>query len=840
MAEHGGKAPPKNGGREKKSGGFWGFLGDVLSNVSVDINLGKPGRPGASARNPTDPAERMEPVHAERKEAYEETIYRKSEGAVGTAPAVRVDRDRKVIARSLDARMGGQADTKMPQGGGSPLSRDVRAKMEPRLGSDLSDVRVHTGGESASAAEKLGARAFTTGSDVHFGAGQFAPGTKEGDRLIAHELTHVVQGQKSGVQRKADDGSGDAAAGADAAEGEQRVSQPHEPAEKEADAVADKVTDDLHAGDAADSGKGADKHGSAGGRAKGGEKAAAAGKGAQKSGPPGASAHAGGEKKGADGGGAHGDSAPAAQKDHGDAKASGAPPAASQKAETKEAAPAVGAKLVRAPVPINERVSDSSVGRKIFRQEKKKPPAPAPAPAPAATPAKPAAGGAQQQTPAAKPQVLWDGVTVKAPMSSGTERVQVRPAAPGADGNVGLWVANQPGATRLLAINKVFTGEKVQNQAGGRVVAAAIGKIADIEAAVTAVQVAKGKVDQDKISMLEGKANEAAAVVSDVGSKLRTNSLEGADHVRPMTNKVRLEFDKPDPADWKKPYVNKFIAEMVSQLQKQNTGINELTVDEWVVNREKFSPSEHLNDLDKKAKDAVLETLKERCEEGLPRATERLKNLKVKKAKLDAGLQALQAAAGAAPDVIKEALKKAKEAASDIKSTEAEIQGYIDAPPEIAAGLAGQKMDTTKLQGAGGREDAQTAWANKHKKAKAAIMKLIEANDPLVQEWVGIVKEVGELAVLHDPDQIAGGHGDIEKLPVVKEPTDANDTDGHAAWRDYLTKVKSHLGVKDINGSLGSQWKKQITVLQNAITADPDCPQEAYPLRKVNAQFVPK
>jgi putative RNase toxin 15 of polymorphic toxin system len=117
---------------------------------------------------------------------------------------------------------------------------------------------------------------------------------------------------------------------------------------------------------------------------------------------------------------------------------------------------------------------------------------------------------------------------------------------------------------------------------------------------------------------------------------------------------------------------------------------------------------------------------------------------------------------------------------------------------------------------------------------------MIQANDPLVQEWTGIVKEVGDLAVLHDPDQIAGGHGDIAPLPVVKEPTDPNDSDGHASWRSYLAAVKSHLGVKDINGSLGSQWKQRIADLYNEITTDADCPQEAYPLRKVNAQFVPK
>ena len=228
MAEHGGKAPPPKKGAEKKSGGgFWSFVGDVLSNVSVNVNVGARG--GA----------RGEGVQAERKEAYDETIYRKTDGKEGVAPAVRVERDRHAIARSLDGRAGGGAKPKVPEGSGAPLSRDVRAKMEPRLGSDLGDVRVHTSGDSATAAEGLSARAFTVGNDVHFGSGQFQPGTKEGDKLLAHELTHVVQGQKSGVQRKADDKSGDAK--------DHDVSDPNEPAEKEADAVGAEVAEGLHA-----------------------------------------------------------------------------------------------------------------------------------------------------------------------------------------------------------------------------------------------------------------------------------------------------------------------------------------------------------------------------------------------------------------------------------------------------------------------------------------------------------------------------------------------------------------------------------------------------------------
>jgi hypothetical protein len=152
---------------------------------------------------------------------------------------------RKRQVQRKAARQAG-AGAKIPETGGTGLEAGLRERMEPQLGADLSNVKVHTGGESATAAEKLGARAFTTGSDVHFGAGEFAPGTKEGDRLLAHELTHAVQAQKSGIQRKpaASDHAGEEHGNGEA--GDHRVSQPGEPAEQEADAVADGVAEKLH------------------------------------------------------------------------------------------------------------------------------------------------------------------------------------------------------------------------------------------------------------------------------------------------------------------------------------------------------------------------------------------------------------------------------------------------------------------------------------------------------------------------------------------------------------------------------------------------------------------
>jgi hypothetical protein len=65
--------------------------------------------------------------------------------------------------------------------------------MELRFGFDFSQVRVHTDAQAAESARAVNALAYTVGSDIVFGAGQYAPGTAAGKRLLAHELTHVVQ-----------------------------------------------------------------------------------------------------------------------------------------------------------------------------------------------------------------------------------------------------------------------------------------------------------------------------------------------------------------------------------------------------------------------------------------------------------------------------------------------------------------------------------------------------------------------------------------------------------------------------------------------------------------------
>lgn len=79
------------------------------------------------------------------------------------------------------------------RGGGQPLPASTRAFFEPRFGYDFSQVRIHTDARAAETARTLNARAFTVGQDVVFGAGQYSPRTAEGRKLLAHEITHVVQ-----------------------------------------------------------------------------------------------------------------------------------------------------------------------------------------------------------------------------------------------------------------------------------------------------------------------------------------------------------------------------------------------------------------------------------------------------------------------------------------------------------------------------------------------------------------------------------------------------------------------------------------------------------------------
>jgi len=85
---------------------------------------------------------------------------------------------------------------------GEPLDAGTRAFFEPRFGHDFRNVRVHSDAKAQQSAHEVGAIAYTVGNDIVFGAGRYEPTTHEGQRLFAHELTHVIQQQAGSMSGK--------------------------------------------------------------------------------------------------------------------------------------------------------------------------------------------------------------------------------------------------------------------------------------------------------------------------------------------------------------------------------------------------------------------------------------------------------------------------------------------------------------------------------------------------------------------------------------------------------------------------------------------------------------
>lgn len=90
------------------------------------------------------------------------------------------------------------------KGSGSTLSDNVRSEMESSFGVNFSQVKIHTNSSAIQMNKNIGAQAFTHGSDVYFNEGKYNPTSFQGKKLLAHELTHVVQqrGGAKSIQRQ--------------------------------------------------------------------------------------------------------------------------------------------------------------------------------------------------------------------------------------------------------------------------------------------------------------------------------------------------------------------------------------------------------------------------------------------------------------------------------------------------------------------------------------------------------------------------------------------------------------------------------------------------------------
>ena len=142
--------------------------------------------------------EEEEPVQLKADiEDDQETVQKKSASG---------EEEKEVQLKALDSRLNDG------EGRGNSLSPDMRREMETSFGADFGHVGIHTDQEAVQLAQGLGAQAFTHGSDIYFNRGKYDTSSSEGKRLLAHELTHVVQQgstlKKKRIQRQLAYGSG--------------------------------------------------------------------------------------------------------------------------------------------------------------------------------------------------------------------------------------------------------------------------------------------------------------------------------------------------------------------------------------------------------------------------------------------------------------------------------------------------------------------------------------------------------------------------------------------------------------------------------------------------------
>ncbi len=192
---------------------FAGAAGDIYLERGDAQSEFAPLLPSAQALFAAHPAPAARPTQAKASPKAAAPIRRAAETAsspMGDASSA--------VARAVE------------QSPGAPLAAGSRSKLESSYGADLGGVRVHTDTVASDAARSVSARAFTTGQDVFFRAGQYSPGTAAGEKLLAHEVAHTVQQGSGGtaVARQADSSS-------------LQISEPGDRVEREAEAAAERA-----------------------------------------------------------------------------------------------------------------------------------------------------------------------------------------------------------------------------------------------------------------------------------------------------------------------------------------------------------------------------------------------------------------------------------------------------------------------------------------------------------------------------------------------------------------------------------------------------------------------
>ena len=175
--------------------------------LQAKLRIGQPGDVyEQEADRVADEVMRMlEPQTVSREDLHTRRVYQGEEEELRRQPEEEEEEEllqtKEISGQNAETTPDLESPINAIRGGGKPLAESERAYFEPRFGADFSQVKVHTGAQAAESTRVMNAHAFTLGQDVVFGEGQYSPQTSSGKKLLAHELSHVMQQEIHGSIR---------------------------------------------------------------------------------------------------------------------------------------------------------------------------------------------------------------------------------------------------------------------------------------------------------------------------------------------------------------------------------------------------------------------------------------------------------------------------------------------------------------------------------------------------------------------------------------------------------------------------------------------------------------
>jgi hypothetical protein len=168
------------------------YVQRVVIGIQAKLKIGQPGdKYEQEADQVADAVMQMAEPEVQRQSEEEDLIQPKplSEQIPPLVQRQAGEDNKKEVIPEVQARINALKEN------GTPLPESERAFFEPRFGVIFNRVRIHTDNNAAEMANSIHAKAFTVGKDIFFGKGEYASSTGSGRRLLAHELTHVLQQQ---------------------------------------------------------------------------------------------------------------------------------------------------------------------------------------------------------------------------------------------------------------------------------------------------------------------------------------------------------------------------------------------------------------------------------------------------------------------------------------------------------------------------------------------------------------------------------------------------------------------------------------------------------------------